>query len=107
MNRASQGFLPSLIRRRGHYPLRRSGAQRQANSVEDIDEVAWRARLAHRRDPLQHLHLLGADVMCTPNALVASELLPGRAVAAAVFANGQQIACARIGEEVQFAALQA
>src|SRR6185437_11837870 len=85
-------------------PLR---AQRQADGVENIDEVARRARLAQRGDSAEHVHLFGADVVRAPDALVVAKFLPGRAAAAAVGGAAQQIARTRIGEQEQLAALQA
>src|SRR5690242_11368625 len=80
-------------------------AQRLADGVEDIDEVARGARVAERRDPRQHVHLFGADIVCAPNAFVATEFLPRGALIAAV-GGAEQIARAGIGEQVEFAGLQ-
>src|SRR5271170_535197 len=81
-------------------------AERVADSIQDVDEVARRADVAHQRDRRQYLHLVGGDVMGAPDALVLAEFFP-RGFALAVFLGTQQFHRPRISQEEQVAPIEA
>jgi len=48
------------------------------NRVQYIDEVAWRFYVAEKRDPLEHFHLVGGNIVDAPYLFVLAKIFPCR-----------------------------